>query len=156
MHIKGNIDNESSMMSLGAALVSCLSAGDQVFLIGDLGAGKTTLVRGFLRALGYEGTVNSPTYAMVESYDLAPYACHHFDGYRIHSSEEWLDMGIDDYVTQQAICLIEWPQSGKEVLPLPCMQMTIEVPEIGIGREVSIDCVKSELNGWEQLQACVS
>ena len=144
------------MMQLGAALVTCVSAGDQVFLIGGLGAGKTTLVRGFLRALGHKGTVNSPTYAMVETYNLAPFVCHHFDGYRIQNASEWLDMGIDDYVTEQAVCMIEWPQSGEAVLPSPHLRISIVVPDTSVGREVIIESDNTELNGWEQLQTCLS
>ena len=155
MQIKGIVSGESAMMALGATLAGHLSAGEHVFLTGPLGAGKTTLVRGFLRALGYHGTVNSPTYAMVETYDLAPYCCHHFDGYRIHDADEWLDMGIDDYVTSQAVCLIEWPESGQSVLPKPHVIIDIIVPVTGQAREVRIQCVNTPMTGWEELEACL-
>lgn len=90
--------------------------------IGDLlawrpRAGKTTLTRGLLRGLGYQGVVKSPTYAIVESYQLNQFTVHHFDLYRFASPNEWEDAGLDDLITNDSICLIEWPQQGGEWVP---------------------------------------
>lgn len=93
-----------------------------VYLAGDLGAGKTTFVRGLLRQLGHQGAVKSPTYAIVESYTLpAPFACdvHHMDLYRFTSPEEWADAGLDDVIARPAIVLIEWAQLGQPYTPAP-------------------------------------
>ena len=154
MKISGKVCGESGMLQLGGILAKCITAGDLVFLNGDLGAGKTTLSRGFLRALGYAGTVNSPTYAMVETYQLESLLCHHFDGYRIKSADEWLDMGLDDYLAPEAVCLIEWPDSGESILPKPTWVIDISILAASDSRYVSITTTKDVTINKEKLQAC--
>lgn len=102
---------------LGAALWAALPAKCLIYLYGDLGAGKTTLVRGLLRAAGYNGTVKSPTYGLVEEYRLGTRNVFHFDLYRLKDPEELEWMGMDDYLQQTALCCIEWPQMGQGLLP---------------------------------------
>lgn len=105
--------------AFGAELWQCLPNKCLIFLQGDLGAGKTTLVRGFLRASGYAGNVKSPTYTLVESYTINDRTIHHFDLYRLNDPQELEWIGIADYFDQDAICFIEWPDRGQGFLPKP-------------------------------------
>ncbi len=107
-----------------------------IFLHGQLGAGKTTFTRGFLRGLGYQGRVKSPTYTLVESYDLSGLPVFHFDFYRLHDAAELEFMGVQDYFIPSAICLIEWPEKGDAFLPEPDLFFYFNLH--GTGREVKI------------------
>lgn len=114
-----NLDliNEEDTARLAQALVSSFSAG-LVFLIGDLGAGKTTLTRYWLQALGHQGAVKSPTYTLVEPYIIRDQAIFHFDLYRLQDPYELELMGIRDYLEQdKSLSLVEWPSKGEGVLP---------------------------------------
>lgn len=111
--------------SLGATLWQRLPEKSLVFLKGELGAGKTTLVRGVLRAAGYQGAVKSPTFTIVEEYEIAERKILHFDLYRISDPEELEWIGIDDYMAQKSLCFIEWAQLGDRVLPCPDLILTL-------------------------------
>ena len=95
----------------------CSPASLIVYLKGDLGAGKTTLVRGFLRGLGYKGTVKSPTYTLIEPYRIAGKSICHLDLYRLADAEELEYLGVRDLLQEETVLLIEWPERGEGVLP---------------------------------------
>ncbi len=119
------INDESAMMHFGAALSESCKGGEIIFLHGELGAGKTTLVRGFMRKLGHGGTVKSPTYTLVEHYAYQEKDVYHFDLYRLGDGEELEYMGVRDYFHQNAICLIEWPERGEGYLPQADVEIQI-------------------------------
>lgn len=122
--------------AFGAQLFQLVPEKCVIFLLGDLGAGKTTLVRGFLRAAGHTGTVKSPTYNIVEEYLLKNRLVFHFDLYRLHDPEELEWIGIDDYLQQQSICFIEWPEKGDGYLGDAGIILSLTVS--GEGREIVI------------------
>jgi len=130
-----NLPDEAATCALGARFAHALDlsaqAGLQVHLLGDLGAGKTTLVRAILRALGHASRVRSPTYTLVEPYHVvtAHGALHlyHFDLYRFNDPAEWADAGFRDYFDGNAVCLVEWPQRAQALLGAPDLEFTLEV-----------------------------
>jgi tRNA threonylcarbamoyladenosine biosynthesis protein TsaE len=130
------LQNTEETEYLGAELFQSLAPKSVVFLHGELGAGKTTLVRGYLRAAGYTGTVKSPTYNLVEEYTVAGQKLFHFDLYRLNDPEELEWIGINDYFNQDGVCFIEWPDKGEGFLPKPDVVITLSVQ--GQGRVVEI------------------
>jgi len=119
------IPNEKAMMRLGGKIAAQFPKGGIVLLEGDLGAGKTTLVRGLLRSLGFQGTVKSPTYTLVEPYQINGRSIYHFDLYRLGDPEELEYMGGRDYWNSDALCLIEWPEKALGYLPEADLKLTL-------------------------------
>jgi len=126
------LDDEASTLACGAHLFKQIdSNGLLIFLHGNLGAGKTTLVRGLLRASGYMGPVKSPTFTLVEEYFCNGLDLFHFDLYRLNDPEELEWIGIRDYVRSDSVCLIEWPERGEGQLPIPDIDITLTIKQPG-------------------------
>lgn len=134
--LKRTIVGEAAMVQFGVELGQSLSGGALVFLDGDLGAGKTTLCRGILASFGHQGAVKSPTYTLVETYQLVNASLHHFDLYRLGDPEELEFIGIRDYLGEGNFCLIEWPNRGRGILPEPDLEVAITVA--GEGRDITV------------------
>jgi tRNA threonylcarbamoyladenosine biosynthesis protein TsaE len=142
------LPDEAATLALGAALAPCAQTGLVVHLDGDLGAGKTTLVRGLLRALGDTGSVKSPTYTLVEIHVVSGLNLYHFDFYRFNQPEEYLDAGLDEYFAGDGVCLVEWPERAAPYLPAPDLHIRLSVE--GAGRAARIDA------GSERGERCLT
>lgn len=131
-----SLPDEVATLAFGAALIPVLQPGMVVTLEGDLGAGKTTLVRGLLRGLGYGNKVKSPTYTLVEVHAVSGLNLYHFDFYRFNEPEEYLDAGLDEYFQGDGICLVEWPDKAAPYLPSPdlCIRLCVD----GDGRRAEV------------------
>lgn len=130
---QADLADENATLAFGAQLAGTLRVG-VVYLRGDLGAGKTTLVRGYLRALGYEDFVKSPTYTLVELYEADGLAIAHLDLYRINDPHELEFVGLEDVLSDADIVFVEWPDRGLGQLPQPVFD--IEIVAHGAGRSV--------------------
>ncbi len=132
---------------MGAAIAPALDPGMVVYLLGDLGAGKTTLVRGILRGLGYAGKVKSPTYALVEVYAFPNFNLnlYHFDLYRFNYALEWEESGFGEYCHGQSICLIEWPEQAEGCLPKADLLVALQPVEEGRAVRLTALTEKGEL-----------
>lgn len=133
--------DEAATLRLGATLAAALEPSARIYLSGDLGAGKTTLTRGLLRALGHTGTVKSPTYTLVEPYNFSRLDLHHFDFYRFGTASEWDDAGFRDVLDSNSVCLVEWPERAGSTLPAADLQVTLGYQ--GDGRQVSLSAASA-------------
>lgn len=128
--------DEAATLALGAALARIVEPGLVVHLDGDLGAGKTTLVRGLLRALGETGPVKSPTYTLVEIHVVSGLNLYHFDFYRLNQPEEYLDAGLDEYFDGRGVCVVEWPERAAPYVPAADLRIRLVLE--GAGRLAAI------------------
>lgn len=128
--------DEGSTLALAQRLASRLEPGMVIYLQGNLGAGKTTLVRGVLNALGYKGRVKSPTYTLVEPYHAAGLDLRHFDLYRLRDEEEWESAGFRDEFDGRNIFFIEWPEKAQGMIPQADVEIDLAIK--GEGREARI------------------
>ena len=125
--IKFELTSEKEMLGLGAILARLLRGEGVIHLSGGLGVGKTTLCRGILRAMGHLGAVKSPTFTLVEPYQISGSEVYHFDLYRLADPSELEYVGIDEYFGKSKLCLIEWPERGIGHLPRHDLEITIDV-----------------------------
>lgn len=120
--------NEQETIAVAARLAACAKAGDVFLLDAPMGAGKSVFARGFIRALcGQDTDVPSPTFTLVQSYECNTAQLWHFDLYRLETPDEVLNIGWDDALSGDAICLIEWPQKAGEYLPPHARHILIEI-----------------------------
>jgi tRNA threonylcarbamoyladenosine biosynthesis protein TsaE len=144
------LDDAEATEVFGRRLAACQQPGMVVFLQGDLGAGKTTLVRGYLRGLGHLGPVKSPTYALIEPYETGQGNLYHLDLYRLADPEELEWIGLRDLFDGESVCLIEWPQRGEGMLPEP--DVTIRLSVEGQGRRLVLEVISPR---GEQVVRCL-
>ncbi|MDO8312938.1 MAG: tRNA (adenosine(37)-N6)-threonylcarbamoyltransferase complex ATPase subunit type 1 TsaE [Sideroxyarcus sp.] len=131
-----NLPDEAATAALAARLARTLQSGMVIYLRGDLGAGKTTLVRALLQSLGYAGRVKSPTYTLIERYEVAGLHLRHFDLYRFRDAEEWEAAGFRDEFDGRNVCLVEWPEQAVGLLPPADISLTFEI--LQDGREIML------------------
>ncbi|MBV1872444.1 MAG: tRNA (adenosine(37)-N6)-threonylcarbamoyltransferase complex ATPase subunit type 1 TsaE [Gammaproteobacteria bacterium] len=129
--------DDTETISWGSKIALTLQKGGIVYLQGELGAGKTTLCRGILRAYGHAGAVKSPTYTIIEPYELECVNVYHFDLYRMLDPEEWEYLGVDDYFSPENVCLVEWPDKGRDYLPACDVSITLEY--LNEGRRMTVE-----------------
>jgi tRNA threonylcarbamoyladenosine biosynthesis protein TsaE len=135
-HITLDLADEAATLAFGARLSRILKGGLSIWMQGNLGAGKTTTVRGLMRGLGYEGKVKSPTYTLVEPYVISGIYLYHFDLYRFVDPEEWDAAGFRDYFNPQSVCVIEWPDKAGDLLPPADLVIALEPS--GAGRRATL------------------
>ena len=137
---------ESATVRLGEALAAGARNGLTLHLTGELGSGKTTLVRGLLHALGHPGRVKSPTYTLVEPYSLSRLNLYHFDFYRFKDRSEWLSSGFREYFNSDALCVVEWPERAGDSLAPPDLEIRLRYE--GEGREATLEAHSDSGEQW--------
>lgn len=154
------LKDEAATQQLGEVFAAYLKSGI-VYLQGDLGAGKTCFSQALIRAAGFSGRVKSPTYTLVEPYELSERNIYHFDLYRLQDEEELLFLGCDEYFaaalnttisSASSLCLIEWPEKAAAILPLADIELRIEHTETStLGRQAYL--LAKSLKGEKTLNA---
>ncbi|WP_346287184.1 tRNA (adenosine(37)-N6)-threonylcarbamoyltransferase complex ATPase subunit type 1 TsaE [Zoogloea sp.] len=132
-----HLPDEAATLTAGEILAGSLPNELTAYLVGDLGAGKTTLTRGLLRGLGYTGKVKSPTYTLVEPYKDSRIVVYHFDFYRFTDAHEFLEAGLDEYFEGPGIRLVEWPDRAQPFLPPADLEIRLQVSASG-GRDLAL------------------
>jgi tRNA threonylcarbamoyladenosine biosynthesis protein TsaE len=144
-----SLPDEAATLRLGERLAAGIGPGRVLHLRGDLGAGKTTLARGLLRALGQSGRIKSPTYTLVELYPLSSLNLYHFDLYRFKDKTEWLNSGFREYFNAHSACLVEWPERAGDLLSPPDVDLQLEFD--GAGRRARLASLTPAGSSWLSL-----
>lgn len=143
--------DEQRSQDFAATLAACLQAPLTIGFSGQIGAGKTTIIRAMLKSLGIQSAIKSPTFSLVESYECNNMAIHHFDLYRIHNEDELEYLGFRDYFSQQSICCIEWVEHAGKLLPSIDIQFNLSIK--GAGRDMQ--ALAASVAG-ERILACLA
>jgi tRNA threonylcarbamoyladenosine biosynthesis protein TsaE len=146
MSLDINLPDTLATERLGAALAAGVAPGRVLHLKGELGSGKTTLARGLLHALGYRGRVKSPTYTLVEPYEVSSLHFYHFDFYRLRDASEWLSSGFREYFNPDSVCVVEWPERAGTTLPRPDLE--IHLQHAGEGRLARLQAFTPAGEAW--------
>jgi tRNA threonylcarbamoyladenosine biosynthesis protein TsaE len=146
MPVHLNLPDEAATLRLGEALAAGAAPGRVLHVSGDLGTGKTTLVRGLLRGLGHLGPVKSPSYTLVEPYDVSRLKLYHFDLYRLKDPSEWLSSGFREYFHPQACCVVEWPERAGELLAPPDLE--VRLAHEGSARSATLRALTPAGEAW--------
>ena len=146
MPVDIKLPDASATERLGAALAAGIAPGRALHLRGELGSGKTTLVRGLLRALGHAGRVKSPTYTLVEPYSLSRLHLYHFDFYRFKDRSEWMSSGFREYFNGESACIVEWPERAGGLLAPPDLEVRLTFA--GEGRRALLDSATPAGAAW--------
>jgi tRNA threonylcarbamoyladenosine biosynthesis protein TsaE len=133
-HWSAYLEDAEATNRLGSRLAGCIAPGMRLYFRGELGSGKSTLIRGLLRGLGVRDRVKSPTYTLVELYNVSRLNLYHFDFYRFLDEHEFADAGLAEYFEGDGVCLVEWPERAGGLLPQPDLELTLGYS--GAGREV--------------------
>ncbi|HTQ99340.1 MAG TPA: tRNA (adenosine(37)-N6)-threonylcarbamoyltransferase complex ATPase subunit type 1 TsaE, partial [Candidatus Acidoferrum sp.] len=141
--------DEAATLAFGRSLAEISQGRGLITLSGDLGSGKTTLSRALIQSLGHTGAVKSPTYTLVEPYELPGSHVLHYDLYRLNDPEELHFLGVRDFLDADTLTLIEWPERGKGWLPAPDLALTLTVA--GGGRQLSWQAGTERGRTWSQL-----
>src|SRR5919201_3940502 len=140
------LPDAAATVQLGTALARGIAPGRVLHLSGELGSGKTTLVRGLLRALGISGPIKSPTYVWVEPYTLSSLDLYHFDFYRFADRNAWLSSGLREYFRPEAVCIVEWPERVGDLLPPP--DLAVRLSYDGTARRAELRSHSAAGDGW--------
>lgn len=141
------LKNEAATYELGKKIAKIIHNPANIYLTGELGAGKSTFARGLIQGLGYQGKVKSPSYALIEPYEVQGINIFHFDFYRIHNRQELAVLGIEEYFYHQAVCVVEWPEKAEKLLPAADLFLTFETLENG--REINIIAYTEQGTQWQ-------
>lgn len=146
MSLDIKLPDPAATEALGAALAPGAAPGRVIHLRGELGAGKTTVARGLLHALGHPGRVKSPSYTLVEPYELSSLHFYHFDFYRLKNKEEWEEAGFREYFNPHSLCVVEWPERAAELLSMPDLEISLLFD--GEARRARVDAHTEAGRAW--------
>lgn len=137
--------------ALAQRLAPHLEPGFVLYLSGDLGTGKTSFVRALLRALGFAGRVKSPSFSLLESYDLSRFRLYHFDFYRFDSGQDWLDAGFEEFIGAPNVAIVEWPERAIDTLPTPDLHLFLRFGGDAADEARTVEAIA----GTERGRACL-